>query len=76
MHQKHIPEDWMRKKSWLHQKMETLYFLWQMVQQNYQEETGIHRKEGESHGDREEFQETKDDEGINKDFWAHAEAQK
>ena len=44
--------------------------------------SGIHRKErdlsGESHGDREEFQpeETKDDEGINKDFWAHAEARK
>ena len=33
---------------------------------------------GESHGDREGFQpeETKDDEGINKDFWAHAEARK
>ena len=33
---------------------------------------------GESHGDREEFQpeETKDDEGVNKDFWAHAEARK
>ena len=32
----------------------------------------------ESHGDGEEFQteETKDDEGINKDFWAHAEARK
>ena len=31
---------------------------------------------GESHGDWEEFQpeETEDDEGINKDFWAHAEA--
>ena len=41
----------------------------------------IVRKEnlcGESHGDREEFQtkETKDDGGINKDFWAHAEARK
>ena len=33
---------------------------------------------GESHGDREEFQpeETKDDEGINKDFCVHAEARK
>ena len=33
---------------------------------------------GESHGDREEVrpEETKDDEGINKDFWAHAEARK
>ena len=33
---------------------------------------------GESHGDREDFQpeETKDDEGISKDFWAHAEARK
>ena len=33
---------------------------------------------GESHGDGEEFQpeESKDDEGINKDFWAHAEARK
>ena len=33
---------------------------------------------GESHGEREEFrpEETKDDEGINKDFWAHAEARK
>ena len=33
---------------------------------------------GESHGDREEFQpeETEDDEGIHKDFWAHAEARK
>ena len=46
-------------------------------------ETGIHRKErenlnGESHGDREEFQpeETKDDEGINKDLWVHAQARK
>ena len=43
-------------------------------------ETGIHRKERisaeKSHGDREEFQpeEIKDDEGIKKDFWAHAEA--
>ena len=39
MHQKHIPENWMRKKSWQPKKMENLYFLWQMVQQNYQEET-------------------------------------
>ena len=33
---------------------------------------------GESHGDREEFQpeETKDDDGISKDFWAHAGARK
>ena len=33
---------------------------------------------GEAHGDREEFQpeETKDDEGINKDFWDHAEVRK
>ena len=33
---------------------------------------------GESHGDREEFQpeETKDDEGINEEFCAHAEARK
>ena len=33
---------------------------------------------GESHGDKEEKQpeETKDDERINKDFWAHAEARK
>ena len=33
---------------------------------------------GESHGDREEFQpeETKDDEGIKKGLWAHAEARK
>ena len=33
---------------------------------------------GKSHGDREEFQpeETKDDDGINKDFRAHAEARK
>ena len=33
---------------------------------------------GESQGVREEFQpeETKDDEGINTDFWAHAEARK
>ena len=33
---------------------------------------------GESHGDGEEFQpgETQDDEGFNKDFWAHAEARK
>ena len=33
---------------------------------------------GESHGDREEFrpEETKDDEGINMDFWAHADARK
>ena len=48
--------------------------------------TGIHREErenlsgelqGES-GERERFQleEAKDDEGINKDFWAHAEARK
>ena len=39
MHQKYVPEDWMRKKSWQPKKMENLYFLWQMVQQNYQEET-------------------------------------
>ena len=45
-------------------------------------ETEIHRKHrksrGESHGDREEFrpEEVKDDEGINEDFWAHAEARK
>ena len=41
-------------------------------------ETGIHRKERESQRrNREEFQpEKKDDEGINKDFWAHAEARK
>ena len=33
---------------------------------------------GESQGDWEEFQpeETKDDEGINMDFWDHAEARK
>ena len=33
---------------------------------------------GESHSDREGFQpeEAKDDEGINKDFWAHAKARK
>ena len=33
---------------------------------------------GESHGGREEFrsEETKDDEGINSDYWVHAEAQK
>ena len=33
---------------------------------------------GESHGDGEEVQleETKDDEGINKDFWAHAKLEK
>ena len=29
----------MRKKSWQSKKMENLYFLWQMVQQNYQEDT-------------------------------------
>ena len=45
-------------------------------------EAEIHRKRenlsGESHGDREEFrhEETKDDEGINNDFWAHTEARK
>ena len=63
-----------------------------MVQQNYQgenyefqeptlrRESTVRRENlsGESHGDRDEFQpeETKDDEGINKDFWAHAEARK
>ena len=33
---------------------------------------------GESHGDGEEFQpeETKDDERLNEDFWAHTEARK
>ena len=33
---------------------------------------------GESHGEREEFrpEETKDYEGINEDFWTHAEARK
>ena len=38
----------------------------------------IENVSGESHGDREEFrpEETKDDEGINKDLWAHAEARK
>ena len=61
-------------------------------QQNYQEETTNSKKttlrressvrreniSGESHGDREEFrpEESEDDEGINKDFWAHAEARK
>ena len=33
MHQKHIPEDWMQKKSWYPRKTENLQFLWQMVQQ-------------------------------------------
>ena len=72
--------------------MKNLYFLWQMVQLNYQgenyefqeptlrRESTVRRENlsGESHGDREEFQpeETKDDEGVNKDFWAHAEARK
>ena len=36
---KFIPEDSMRKKSWYLKEMENLYFLWQMVQQNGQEET-------------------------------------
>ena len=43
-------------------------------------ETTVRRENpsGESHGDGEEFQpeETKDDEGINKDFGVHAEARK
>ena len=44
------------------------------------EESTVKRENvnGESHGDREEFQpeETQDDEGFNKNFWAHAEARK
>ena len=39
MHQKYFPEDWLRKKSWEAKKLENLFFLWQMVQQSYQEET-------------------------------------
>ena len=89
MHQKHIPEDWMRKKSWESKKMDNLFLLWQTVQQNCQEEATDSKNPlwgGEStgkrenlnrepHGVREEPQpKTKDDEGINKDFWAHEEA--
>ena len=84
MHQKHIPEDWMRKKSWESKKMDNLFLLWQTVQQNCQEEatdsknplwggesTGKRENpNGEPHGVREESQpKTKDDEGINKDFF-------
>ena len=49
-----------------------------MVQQNFQVKRERENLSGESHGDREEFrpEETKDDEGVNKDFWAHAEARK
>ena len=79
------------KEVLLAQEDENLCFLRHMVQQNCQEETEFQeptlrrestvRREnisGESHGDGEEFQleETKDDEGINKDYWAHAEARK
>ena len=69
MHQKCIPEDWMQKKYWQPNKMENLYFLWQMVQQNFtgwdyelqeptlRRESTVRREDisGESHGDREEF---------------------
>ena len=63
-------------------KMETLYFLWQMVQQNYQEETTnsknpeltVRRESlsGESRDEREEFrpEERKDDAGIHREFWS------
>ena len=46
------------------------------LKRKYTANIGNHR--GESHGDREEFrpEEVKDDEGINEDFWAHAEARK
>ena len=62
-----------------HKKMKNLYFLWQMVQQNYQEETtrreSTARREklsGESQGDREEFQPEglEDDAEVRKDFWS------
>ena len=36
---KYVSEGWMRQKSWKPNGMKNLYFLWQMDQQNYQEET-------------------------------------
>ena len=36
---KYFSENWMRRKFWEPKEMENLHFLWQMVQQNYQEET-------------------------------------
>ena len=84
MHEKHFPEDWMRKKSWESKKMDNLFLLWQAVQQNCQEEatdsknplwggesTGKRENlKREPHGVREEFQpkETKDDEKTTRIF--------
>ena len=78
MHQKHVPEDWMRKKT---QKMEKLSGRdCEFQESTLRREYTVKRENlsRESHGEREEFQleETKDDEGITKDFWAHAEARK
>ena len=68
--------------------MKNLYFLQQMVQKNYQgenyefQETTLRRestvRRENNLRDREEFQseETKGDEGINQDFWAHTEPRK
>ena len=80
MHQQRIPEDRMRKKT---QKMEKLSgrdyeFEEPTLGREYTVKRERENLRGESHGEREEFrpEETKDDEGITKDFWAHAEARK
>ena len=81
MHQKYIPEDGMRKKSWKPQKNGEYIFLVADGSANlsgrvneFQEPT-LRR---EYTVKREEFrpEETKDDEQINKDFWVRAEARK
>ena len=74
------------------QKDGKIYFLWQMVSakisgRDYEFQEPTLRREytvkrenlsGESRGDGEDSlpEESKDDEGINKTFWAHAEARK
>ena len=84
MHQKHFPDYWLRQKSRSPKKMKNLYFLWQMVQQNYQEETTNSKNplwdgnppQGERIsaenltviGKSFDLKNTKDDEGINEDF--------
>ena len=77
MNQKFIPEDWMQKKSWQHQKTENLCFLYQKLSNIITKKTnsknplwdGNPRK---SHGDKEEFQpeKFKDDAEARKDFWS------
>ena len=84
MHQKFIPEDWMRKKSWWLPKNEEFVFpvadgsaILSGRDNEFQEptlrrESTVRRQNlsGESHGVREEFQpeETKDDAEARKDF--------